>query len=362
MQNNYTMISFKKWSLSLMAITLMACGGNEKTGETQPEGNPAEANNLNIIRVTVQTLQPKKFEHYFEVNGTVKSDFDVLLSPEMSGQIKRIFVKEGDKVSQGQLLLKLNTSIIQNNINEVKTSLELATIVFKKQEKLWKEDKVGSEIQYLEAKTKKEALEQRLKALQAQMALSELKAPFAGIVDNVMKKEGEVVAPGMPVMELVNLKQIYVDADVAETYLPHIRLHDSVYVKFPALGDEYVSKATVSRIGNVINPGNRTFSVRVDVVNPSALVKPNLMAYVGINDYRNDSAMVVPSEIILQDNKGHFVYTLNGKNAVKKYVNPLFTSGPETTIQSAELSFGDKVIVKGYNQVTNGSEVKVVSK
>ncbi len=341
--------------------TVMACGGNTADETAQKNGTTQNEPSKNVIKVTTLTLLPQKFEHYFEVNGTVKSDFDVYLSPEMNGQIKEIYVKEGDAVTKGQLLAKLNTSVIQNNINEVKTSLALAQLVYQKQEKLWKQDHIGSEIQYLEAKTKKEALEQRLKALQAQLLMSEVKAPFAGIIEKVFKKQGEVIAPGMPLFELVNIKQLYVDADVSETYLPYITLNDSVYVKFPALGDNVLLKATVQRIGNVINPGNRTFTVRVNLPVSNRMIKPNLMAYVGIRDYYNDSALVIPSKVILEDSKGNFVYKTKGNNKVDKaYVTPVFTSGEQTAVESGQLAFGDKIIINGYNQVTKGSEIKIV--
>jgi RND family efflux transporter MFP subunit len=358
MKNIINMKSFQKIAAAVILIALAGCSSNTNENTNQELNEVEQNTGKHKVKVNITTLQPQMFEHYFEVNGTVKSDYDVMLSPEMNGQIKKIYVQEGDKVSQGQLLAKLNTSVIENNINEVKTSLALAELVYKKQEKLWVEQHVGSEIQYLEAKTKKESLEQRLKALQSQLQMSELKAPFAGVVDAIFKKEGEVVSPGMPLLELVNLKDLYVDADVSETYLPHIKLHDSVYVKFPALGDEYTVKATIERIGNVINTGNRTFTTKVKLSkNTPQIVKPNLMAYVGIRDYKNDSAMVLPAQIILQDNKGYFVYKLNNNIAEKAYVQPLYSSNDKTTVSSNDLRFGDKVITDGYNQVSQGVEV-----
>ncbi|HCQ29709.1 MAG TPA: efflux RND transporter periplasmic adaptor subunit [Flavobacteriales bacterium] len=358
MKNIPNMKSFKNIIAAAFIIAIAGCNSGNEDNVAEESVKNEQAQGRHKVKVNVSILQPQKFEHYFEVNGTVKSDYDVMLSPEMNGQIKKIYVQEGDKVSQGQLLAKLNTSVIENNVNEVKISLALAQLVYKKQEKLWVEQHVGSEIQYLEAKTKKESLEQRLKALQSQLQMSEIKAPFSGVVDAIFKKEGEVISPGMPLMELVNLKDLYVDADVSETYLPNIKLHDSVYVKFPALGDEFMVKATIERIGNVINPGNRTFSTKVNLSkNTPDIVKPNLMAYVGIRDYKNDSAMVLPSQIILQDNNGYFVYKLNNNKAQKAYLQPLFSSGEKTAVQSKDLTFGDKVITDGYNQVSQGVEV-----
>ncbi|GAB4250670.1 MAG: efflux RND transporter periplasmic adaptor subunit [Vicingaceae bacterium] len=358
MKNNFYMKAIQYIVASTFIMVAVGCGSSDKkSGDQKTED---VANTHHKVKVNILTLKPEKFEHYFEVNGTVKSDYDVLLSPEMNGQIKKIYVKEGEKVAQGQLLAKLNTSVIENNINEVKTSLALADLVFKKQEKLWLEQKIGSEIQYLEAKTKKESLEDRLKALQSQLQMSELKAPFPGVVDALFKKEGEVISPGMPLLELVNLKELYVDADVSETYLPKIKLHDSVYVKFPALGDNFMVKATIERIGNVINTGNRTFATKVSLSkNTPEIVKPNLMAYVGIRDYKNDTAMVIPSQIILQDNNGYFVYKVNNNKAEKAYLQPLFASGDKTAVASKELKFGDKVITDGYNQVSQGVEVTI---
>lgn len=311
------------------------------------------------ILVETKLIKPEKFEHYFEVSGTVTTDDNITLSAESAGQIKAILVKEGQRVSAGQVLVKLNTATIESSIEEVKTALELAITVYERQKKLW-DQKIGSEIQFLQAKNNKESLEQKLKTLQTQLALSIVKAPGEGVVDEIYRKEGEMVMPGTPMVQFVNLNNMKMLADVSEMYVKSVKQGDKASVYFPALGIENLD-VEINRTSNVINLKNRTFKVEVSLPNKDQVLKPNAIGMLRIKDFEADSAFVVPSMIIGMDSKGEYIYTLKeneGKRIARKtYVKTGKTSGGQTMIIDG-ITLNDKVITAGYNEVSDGAIIR----
>ncbi|MBL4587313.1 MAG: efflux RND transporter periplasmic adaptor subunit [Flavobacteriales bacterium] len=312
------------------------------------------------ILVKVKEVKPETFEHHFMVNGSIEAVEQANVSPEQGGQIKQILVKEGDKVSEGTTLAKLNTSVIQRNLEELDNGIELAQTVFDRQSRLW-DSKIGSEIQFLEAKNKLESLQKKRETLLAQMAMSVIKAPFSGVVDVLHQKEGELAAPGMPILTLVNMKEMKVKADVSENYVLAVKQNMKVEVDFPSFGMS--TETRVRSVSNIINPFNRTFSVEVRISNSNGILKPNGIATIKIKDFEAENAMVVPAISIGKDAKGAFLFVITqeeGKQkAVKKYVTTDRTSEGQTLVTEG-LNAGDKVVVEGYNEVANGDVVKIV--
>lgn len=308
------------------------------------------------IKVTLQQVLPKKFEHHFDVSGIIKAEQEAFISPEMSGQIRKIHVKEGDKVTKGQLLLELNTNVAESGIAEVKTALSLANIMYEKQERLWKQ-KIGSEIDYLQAKNQVESLEKKLETMKSQKNMGLVYAPFSGIVDKIYVKKGELASPGMRTMILVNLELIDIFADVSEAYIAKIKKGDTVMVRIPAY-DTLFYNVPVHRIGNVINQDNRSFEVNIKLTNKDHKLKPNMVVIVQINDYVNDSAIVVPANIVKHEMNKAFLFiakqTDSTLTAKKKYVKTGVTYDNNTEIISG-LNINDKVIIRGYNKVSEGT-------
>ena len=278
----------------------------------------------------------------------------------MNGEIKHIYVKEGQFVKQGQILIRLSAAVLQSSIEEVKTGLDLATTIYNKQKKLW-DKKIGKELDYLEAKNRKESLNDKLKTLNTQLGLTIIKAPFSGIIDEIYLKKGELAAPGRPVINLVNLHRMEADADVSEKYLPDIHSGDSVLLSFPAYpGADILTKVT--RTGNVINSINRTFKVQVDFNNTKNEIKPNMIAQIRLADYKGND-ISVPSIIVKKDTKGDYVFIArnNSNNnyvAKKVYVKTSFIIGDKLIIKKG-LKEGDSVIVEGYNLVSNNQKVTI---
>ena len=353
----------KKIIIIALVLFMASCGStSDKQGNKAENANTKNDNSTQPYKtpVIIKVVSLEKFDHFIEVSGTIEAVNAAFISPEMGGQIKKIYVNEGDRVSKGQTLASLNSSTIDKNIDELNTGLEYASIIFNKQKKLW-DQKIGSEIDFLTAKNTKEGLKDKLETLKAQLELLIIKAPFDGIIDDIIQKVGELAAPGAQMMQLVNLNKLYINADVAETYLPVIRKGDRVELSFPTY-PELAMNVPVHRIGNIIHPQNRTVNMQLKINNKNEQLKPNGLAIIQINDYSTDGALVVPSIVIKQDMKGSFLYIAKkgGKSFVaeKKYVQAGIFYKDQSMIISG-LNAGDKVIIEGYNQISDGSEIEI---
>ena len=312
------------------------------------------------VTVNVMKLQPETFNHFFDASAEIESVHEAYISPEVNGQVEKILVKEGDRVKKGQLLAQLNSDVMQDNIREVKTSLELAAYTYQKQKSLWKKN-IGSELQYLQAKTNYESLKNKLSTLQTQYERSFIKSPIDGYVDAIDLKVGELAIPGQRFFHVVNLDQLYVNAQISEAYLPIVHEGDPVDVRFPAFPSIVLHKK-VYRIGKVINKLSRTFKLQLKIKNPHNLLKPNLLAVIRIKDYTNPEALVVPSFLLREDIQGYYLYVVSMENgqkiAQKKYVKIGKSFDKKTEVVSG-LKPGDVIITQGYNNVSNGSVLNI---
>ncbi len=318
--------------------------------------NPVEKEGI-VVRT--EKIQGQPFEHFFQTTGYVEPVEEAFISPEINGQIKEIFVKEGERITKGQKLLRLNTSVTESSINEVKTSLGLAKIVFEKQKALWDRE-IGSEIEYLQAKNNVESLESKLETLNSQLDMAMVKSPIDGLVDEIFVKKGEMAMPGIQLMQVVNLIELYINADVSENYLGTIKEGELVEISFPAF-PHYKEQLPIYRLGNVINPQNRTFRLQLKMDNANEKLKPNILAMIQIRDFYTDNAIVIPSMLIRKDLKGDYVYVvqnIDGKlMAAKRYVQTGRSSDSRTMIAQG-LNIGDMIITEGYQMVSDGVRVK----
>lgn len=316
---------------------------------------------IDLLTVSAFTVPEKTFDHYFIVQGNVETDNSVMIHPETQGLVSKILVKEGQQVNKGQTLMILDTSILRKNIQEVETSYELARDIFERQERLW-EQNIGSEIQYLEAKNRKESLEATLSTLKTQVGKGAVRSPFTGIVDEIFPRVGEMGSPAQPAVRVVSLDKMYVTSQVSENYSTSVTKDMKVRVIVP--GTDTIT-STIERVGQFINPENRTFEVLVNLDNQSTL-KPNMFAALEINDIHIDSAIVVPSSMIQQDAKNReFLYTLIQEGSTLKVSKSLIETGPsygpETVVLSG-LKKGDLVVSKGSRKVIDGQVVELESK
>ncbi|MCU0446478.1 MAG: efflux RND transporter periplasmic adaptor subunit [Microscillaceae bacterium] len=370
----------------LVALFLTACGGSKDSVEAKKQQlrqkqkdleqlqaeikglekeigklDPSFAKSVSsAVLVTTAAVSSDKFTGYAEVQGSVKTDNNVILSAEASGIIRSLNVIEGQAVGAGQVLLAQDGEILQKNIAEVKSSLELAEITFKRQENLWNQ-KIGTELQYLQAKNAKEGLEKRLQTLYAQAKLGIVTAPFSGIVDEIFVKRGQAAMPGQQLLRLVSSSQVKVVAEVSEAYLGKVRRGDVITIAFPSLDKEV--EAPVSLIGQTINPENRTFRVEAMLANPDNMLKPDLLAKIKLKNYEKSNALVVPTHLIQRDKAGEYVFVL-AKDQAKTIAKKIRVKSGNTFKNRTEINEGLKVedvlIDEGFREVLEGTEVKII--
>lgn len=321
--------------------------------------------NKKVPLITVLSAKEEVFDHYLELQGAVQTKQNVLIYPEMPGLLTRIYVKEGQYVKKGQTLAKIDDGGLANQLAQIEAQAALAETTYKRQKRLW-EQKIGSEIQFLQAKTNYEAQTNAVSQLRRQLAKSVITAPFSGVIDDVIKEQGTVVAPGMgsEVFRIVNLKNMYIETDVPESYITSIKKGKNVEVEFPVLGEKLTSK--IRQAGNFINPANRTFKVEVGVPNHEGKIKPNLTAKLRINDYSNEKAILIPQSIISENAKGEqYVYVVeNIKDQVGTAKQIIITTGKtqgDIIEVLSGIENGTKIIEEGARSVKNGQEVKVLT-
>ncbi|MDO1513125.1 efflux RND transporter periplasmic adaptor subunit [Maribacter confluentis] len=381
-------------ALFLTSVGLVSCGGGDQTVDEIIAQGDLEAIRAKKTEITsqqkliesqiktldsvigilgneeklplVNTLTAKNevFNHYLELQGDVSTKQNVLIYPEMSGTLQKVYVQEGDRVSKGQLLATIDDGGMSNQLNQLKAQAELAKTTFERQERLW-EQNIGSEIQYLQAKTNYEAAENMVSQTQSQLGKSSIRAPFSGIIDNVIKDQGTVVSPGpgSEVFRLVNLSDMYIEVEVPETYLGAVSKGKEALVYFPVLGDSVIAK--IRETGNFINPANRSFKAEIPVANKEGKIKPNLTAKVSLNDYTSESAILIPTSIISENAEGEqYVFVAeepneNGESIVKRtIIETGKTQGANIEVLSG-LDNGDEIVKEGARSVKDGQKVKI---
>ena len=319
--------------------------------------------NKKVPLVTTLPIKSNEFVHYLELQGSVQTKKNVVVSPEMPGQLVSVLVKEGQRVGKGQALARIDAGGMSHQLAQLEANEALAKTTYERQKRLW-DQKIGSEIQYLQAKTNYEAQTNAVSNLKKTIAKYTIRAPFSGVIDDVITEQGTVVGPGVGIFRIVNLSDMYIETDVPETYISSIKKGKKVAVELPILGKKLDSK--VRQAGNFINPANRTFKVEVGVPNKDRSIKPNLTAKLKINDYTNPNAVLIPQSIISENANGEqYVYVAQndgGKMVAKQIiVKTGKTQGDEIEILEG-LKEGMQIILEGARSVKNDQEVKVLGK
>lgn len=383
-----TMQVFKKYPLLLSLAFLAACGGGANDLESKKnqlrdkkkalEQLQAEISQLerdivaldpsfklsadNSTLVSVIQLSKGDFVRYNEARGRVETDQNVMVTPETAGVIKQILVREGQSVGAGQILVTQDSEVLQRSMNEVTTALELANVTYERQAKLW-EQNIGTELQYLQAKNQKERLEKQLQTLKAQVNMTAVKAPFSGVVDEVIAKVGEAASPGVPLLRLVSLSNMRVNADVPESLLGKVKVGDKVRVSFPSIKREVDGQVVV--VGQIINPDSRSFRIEVAVGNVDNLLKPDLLAVVKIQDETKPDVVIIPTNLIQREGGQEFVYIAAQDDQKQPIAKKVMVERGETYDNKTYLKSGlkgdEQLIEKGFRDVTDGAAIKIGS-
>jgi membrane fusion protein, multidrug efflux system len=313
--------------------------------------------------VTTFVLEPRDFAHWTDAHGTVRADQNALVYSATGGEVRRILVQQGQNVRKGQEIVDIDLSALRQQVQQAEANVELARTVYERQAKLW-EQKVGSEVQYLEARTRKEAGEAQLQALRDQLRNAQVIAPFDGVVDEIFPNLGDMATPMQPVARVVALGKSRIEVELAEDLLHKVKLGDPVEVILPESGETV--EATIDQIGQYINPNNRTFKVSLRMGNGS-LLRPNQLANVRIRDMEVKDAFVLPSRLVMENSSGEsYVYVLEEKDggaiSRKVFVKVLSAQGGELLVESADgaLQGGIKLIDQGSRLVIDKQEVQVM--
>ncbi|MCJ7757062.1 MAG: efflux RND transporter periplasmic adaptor subunit [Gillisia sp.] len=381
--------------ISILSLLLTSCGGDKKNSmEAVLESNDIETiqnkrdelttqqqeihsklkeldhkldelnPEKNVPLITAFKAKAEKFNHYLELQGSVETKQNVVINAEIGGILKHIYVKEGQKVSKGQLLAKIDDGGMSQQLTQLQIQAALAKTTFERQQRLW-DQKIGSEIQYLQAKSTYEGQQSAVNQMKSQLSKSTVTAPFSGTIDDIITEQGSVVSPGQtPILRIVNLSDMYIKTDVPESYIADVVKGKNVEVTFPVLGKTVEAK--IRQTGSFINPDNRTFNAEIEVSNKEKAIKPNLTARLKINDYTNEKALLIPQSIISENAEGNqYIFILDsieGQKAVAKQTIIKTGKTQGDVIEVLEgLKDGDTIIEEGARSVKDGQTVKIIT-
>lgn len=319
----------------------------------------------NVPLITTFKANPEVFNHVLELQGNVTTNDLLTITPEYNGILTNVYVNEGQKVSKGQLLAKIDDGGLSQQVAQLQIEADLSKTTFERQKRLWDQN-IGSEIQYLQAKSTYESQKEAINQLQQQIAKTKVKAPFSGTIDDVITEEGSVVAAGQtPLMRIVNLNNMYIETEVPERYVSDVVKGKSVEVNLPVLGKTIDTK--VRQASDYINPANRTFKVEIEIPNKNKTIKPNLTARLKINDYTNENALLIPQSVISENAEGEqYVYVVEDKggNGIGKAKRVIVETGKTQgdVIEVLKgLEEGAEIIKEGARSVRDGQSVEVIT-
>ena len=324
---------------------------------TANDGKEEQAASSKPKTVAVATVQPTTFKHFVEVQGQVESDNVVTVNGKAPGMIEAVLVREGDRVAKGQVLARIDAAITRSSIAEVETQLSAAEDFFNRQKALW-DQKIGSEVQYIQAKTNYDAAKRRLATLREQLAMSTITAPIAGTIDAVSARVGEPSQnPMTGLFRIVNLTDLKVSGNVAEAYLSYLKRGDAIEIDFPELKKSL--PGTLSFVSSVVDATSRTIRVEANVQAIEGL-RPNMLAKLRINDQTVPNALAVDQNVLINSDQGTLVYVAvekDGKTVAeaRKVETGLAYNG-RIQIKSG-LRSGDRIITTGYQDVTEGQAI-----
>jgi membrane fusion protein (multidrug efflux system) len=347
-------------SKDVKAITARKAELQSQLSQLQDALATLDANKEVEALVSVVQLKDTVFNHYLEVQGSINTNENVLVQPEFPGNLVELNVKAGQRVTKGQVLGRTDDGGMSQQLASSENQYALAKTTFERQKNLWSQ-KIGSEIQYLQAQTQMISAQKSVAQIKAQIAKTVIRAPFSGTIDEVFVEKGEVVAASpQGLMRIVNLGNMYVSTSIPETYIGKLKIGTEVDVYLTSLDKTY--KGKVRQIGNFINPNNRSFGIEVSVPNPENLLRPNQVAKLKVIDYVSPNALVVPTNVIQKDaQKNSFVYTVinsNGKTGIaKKVIIKTGQSSDNVTEVLSGLDANAIIVTEGMNTISDGMKL-----
>lgn len=313
--------------------------------------------------VTVQTLKDTAYNHYVSLLGSVSTEKNLVINSEYPGTLLDVYVKRGDKVSKGQLIARIDDGGLSSQLAQLEVQANLAKTTFDRQARLW-EQRIGSEIQYLQAKAQFESASNAVTQLKQQLDKTRITAPFSGAIDEIFTEKGTVVGQGTPMFRLVDLSEMRIEVEVPEIYLNSVKKGTQVRAWFPVLNREMETK--VRQVSNYINPDNRSFKIQIEVPNTEGDIKPNLNARVYLNDYTNENAILIPSSVITENAEGdQYIYLATelsdeGEAIARQRIVTTGKAQEGLVEVTSGVEPGDKLIIEGARSLREGQQIKVI--
>jgi RND family efflux transporter MFP subunit len=385
----------KIFSIIMLSIMITSCGSDSKSVESIIETNNIDTlrkkrdqltskqatltEQIKLIDIAISKLdtiknyplvtafraQTNKFDHFLEIQGNVATKKNIILYPEYSGLLSEVLVNEGQRVTKGQLLAKIDDGGMAQQLAQMKVQLSLAETTFERQERLWNQ-KIGSELEYLQSKATYEGQQNAVDQMKSQLEKTSLRAPFSGVIDDIITDQGTVVGAGTSqIIRIVNLDKMYIEAEVPESYLGSIVPGKTAEVFFPVLAETLETR--VHQVSNFINPSNRTFKITILIPNNDEHIKPNLTAKIKINDYSSQDALLIPQSIISENAMGEqYIFLLKDVNtnneakAKKEIVKTGKTQGDYVEVLNG-VSSNDIIVKEGARSLKDGQNVKILN-
>ena len=312
--------------------------------------------------VGITPVASSAFSSQVEVMGKIDVDANAEISASMPGTVTKIYVKEGTFVKTGQTLAQVDNDMVSKNIAQAKQSVSFTTELYNKQKSLW-DQKIGSEVQFLNAKNNMDNAIASLNTLYQQNDMYKIKALYPGVVDAVSIKLGQSIAPGVPAFRVVGTKGLKLKAEVPESYINKVKQGNSVQIYIPDLDKEITGK--VNYVSRVVDPLNRSFTAEINIPDGQTSIKTNMIGVLKIKDYKNSSAISIPVKTLLKNTDGYYVFVAEVKDG-KKYAKQVniktgAVSGENIEVLSG-LKVGDELITTGYQSVNDGNLLKITNK
>jgi membrane fusion protein, multidrug efflux system len=345
----------------VLAAVVAGCGTG-LAGEA-PGDSEAARSAPRIVNVEVMTMATEAFDDMITITGTVEAERDVTVAAEESGVIREVFVDKGSQVRQGQPLARIDDRVLRAQYDQARSEATLARETFERQRRLWEDEKIGSEMNYLRARYGAETAEASARMLAARLDRTVVRAPIAGVLDARFIEVGSMVGPGTPVARIMDVDPLKVTGGVPERYAGEIRTGAEATITFDNMNA--VEFTGTSRfVGAAVNEQNRTFPVEVAVPNTAGTLKPGMVARVRLARGRTADALLVPREAVLRTEHGYIVYTVSEQDGRRTAVVTPVVTGPgagNRVVVESGLQAGDVVVIVGQHQVAGGDVVQVVA-
>lgn len=354
----------RTWISGALAATLLAaagCGAAEADGSEEGGGSEGY---VRVINVEVATLGSERFIEEIRLTSVALANQDVEVSAEESGVIRTLFVDRGDRVGEGDPIAKIDDRVLSAQVDQARAAAELAAETWERRRRLWEEDRVGSEIAYLEARFAAEQTAASLTALRERLERTVVRAPFSGVLDERYVDVGTMVGPGQAVGRLVDLDPIRVAAGVPERYARDVSVGGEALVDFEVLEREPFT-ARIRYVGATVDSQNRTFPIEVELANPSGVIKPQMVANMQVTRQAVDNAIVVPQDALVRVESGYVVYVVADRGGAQVAEARPVTLGParrNRVVIEEGVDQGEQLIVVGQRSVSDGDRVNVVER